>query len=207
MPTNNIQLPGYRQNEYLLILQPHEELRNKIVKIKEGFAKQYNDPLALKLKPHMALASFTAFSMMEEKIVQRLLAISMGIIPFKVELKDYAGFPSHTIYIKTATRTPLQHLIKEIKTAQRLLKTSSTTKPHFMEDPHIALSRKLKPWQYEQGWQEFSHRQFTGRFIADAMLLLKRPAGEKYAWQIVRRLEFLNQAVSIRQASLFAWPL
>jgi 2'-5' RNA ligase len=207
MLNHNIQLPGYKQNEYLLILQPHEELRNKIVRIKEEFARQYNDPLALKLKPHIALATFTSFSMMEEKIVHRLQAITMGITPFKVELKDYAGYPSHTILIKVATKTPIQQLLKEIKTTQRLLKTSGSTKPHFIDDPHIAIARKLKPWQYEKGWQEFSHRQFTGKFIADAMLLLKRPAGENFAWQIVKRLEFLNLAVSIRQASLFAWPL
>jgi hypothetical protein len=29
-----IQIPGYRYNEYLLILNPHEELRNKIMQVK-----------------------------------------------------------------------------------------------------------------------------------------------------------------------------
>jgi len=33
-----IQLPGYRYNEYLLVLNPHEELRNKIYTIKNEFA-------------------------------------------------------------------------------------------------------------------------------------------------------------------------
>ncbi len=32
---------GDRVNEYLLVLSPHEELRNKIIKVKEEFSKKY----------------------------------------------------------------------------------------------------------------------------------------------------------------------
>ena len=39
-------------------------------------------------------------------------------------------------------------------------------KPHFMNDPHLTVARKLLPWQYEKGWLDYSHRHFTGRFIA-----------------------------------------
>ena len=33
---------GYRQNEYLVILRPHEELRNKIMAAKEEFAEKFD---------------------------------------------------------------------------------------------------------------------------------------------------------------------
>ena len=83
-------------------------------------------------------------------------------------------------------------------------------KPHFMNDPYIMVARKLLPWQYEKGWADYSHRHFSGRFIADGMLLLKRkltlsPDGNisvgKY--QIVRRFEFMNLPVATRQGELF----
>jgi hypothetical protein len=61
----------------------------------------------------------------------------------------------------------------------------------------------LKPWQYEQGWLEYAHRQFTGRFIADGMLLLKREAGTKTGLQVVRRFEFQDLPVTTKQGSLF----
>jgi len=64
------------------------------------------------------------------------------------------------------------------------------------------VARKLLPWQYEKGWLEYSHRHFTGRFIADSMLLLKRRMGER-AYQIVQRLEFMNLPVSTKQGELF----
>ena len=199
---NHTTLPGYQQNEYLLVLKPHEELWNKITRVKEEFATKYNAPLANFLKPHIALATFTAWAMAEEKIVQRLQHIAMGITPIKVELNNYGSFPSHTIYINVTSKVPIQSLVKEVKEAQRLLKTTSEHKPHFIEEPHIAIARKLKPWQFEQGWLEYSHRRFTGRFIADSMLLLKRSANSK-AYQIVKRLEFQNLPVATKQASLF----
>jgi 2'-5' RNA ligase len=126
----------------------------------------------------------------------------MGITPFKVELNNYGSYPSHTILINITSKLPIQQLVKNIKEAQRLLKLNNEYKPHFIEEPHIAICRKLKPWQYEQGWLEYSNRQFTGRFIADHMLLIKRKVGDK-AYQITRRFEFQNLPVTTKQASLF----
>jgi 2'-5' RNA ligase len=196
-------LPQYPCFDYLLVLNPHEELRNRIRSIKKEFAEKYDAPMANYLKPYMALVSFRTIGMMEERLLQRLQVIAMGTSPFKVELSKYAAFPSHTIYIDVATKLPVQALVKELKQAQRMMKLSKDHKPHFMEEPHIAICRKLKPWQFEKGWLEYSHRSFTGRFVADSMLLLKRPADQIGAWQVAKRLEFMNLPVATKQGSLF----
>ena len=83
------------------------------------------------------------------------------------------------------------------------MKLNNENKPHFIEEPHLPIARKLKPWQYEQGLTEYANRQFTGRFIADGMLLLKRIAGQKTGYQIARRFEFQNLPVTTKQGSLF----
>ena len=199
----NFHMPGYRINEYLLVLTPPEDLWQKIVRIKGEFAEKYKVSSAKYLKPHIALVNFLTLDMMEEKIIQRLQSIAMGIAPFKIELKDYGSYPSHTIYVNVISKLPIQHIIRQLKEAQRLMKLNNENKPHFIEEPHIGIARKLKPWQYEQGWLEYSHRQFTGRFIADHMLLLKRRAGEKAAFQIAQRFEFQNLPVVTKQGSLF----
>jgi hypothetical protein len=93
--------------------------------------------------------------------------------------------------------------VKELKAAQRLMKVNIDNKPHFIDDPNISIALKLKPWQYEQGWLEFSHRHFTGSFIADSMFLIKRPVGENN-YQIVQRFEFMNLPVATKQGDLFA---
>ena len=189
-------------SEYLLIVSPHEELWNKIVKIKKEFHDAYKAPTALWGKPHITLVTFLQREMMEKKIVNSLKIVAMGYHPFKVELKDYGSFPSHTIYINVETQQTIKNLVKEIKPVQRLMKPDKEHKPHFIDDPHITIARKLLPWQYEQGWKEYNNKHFTGRFIADSMLLLKRREGDR-AYQIVERFEFMNLPVSIKQGELF----
>jgi 2'-5' RNA ligase len=199
----NFHMPGYRINEYLLVLNPPEDLWQKIMKIKEGFADKYKNDIARFTKPHITLINWVSLELMEERMMQRLQTIAMGITPFKVELKDYGSFPSHTIFINVVSKVPIQSLVREMKQAQKLMTLNKENKPHFIETPHLSICRKLKPWQYEEGWLEFSSRQFTGRFIADSMLLLKRQAGQKTKFQIARRLVFQNLPVTTKQGNLF----
>jgi hypothetical protein len=101
------------------------------------------------------------------------------------------------------SKIPVQNLVKEIRSeTQKMMKLNDEYKPHFMTEPYLTIARTLQPWQYEKGWLEYSNKHFTGRFIADAMLLLKRPFGEK-VYQIAERLEFQNLPVSTRQGDLF----
>ena len=196
--------PGYKIYEYLLVLNPHEALRDKIMQVKKYFFDTYKNPSAVYGKPHITLVNFVQYQMMEERLINRLQVISMGCPPVKIELKDYGSFPSHTIYINITSRVPIQNLVKNIRTeAQRLMKLNDDNKPHFIMEPHLAIARKLQPWQYEKGWLEFSNLHFTGRFIADAMLLLRRPVGEMN-YQIVQRFEFQNLPVATVQGNLFA---
>ena len=195
-------MPGYRLNEYMLVLSPHEELRKKIQGVKKEFAEKYKCPQAVWGKPHMMLARFTQYEMMEERITHRLKAIAMGFHPVKIEMKDFGSYPTHSIIINVISREPVKDLIREIRESQRLLKPDNDHKPYFTDDPHILVAGKLAPWQYENGWLEYAHRHFTGRFIASDMMLLKRRTGDK-AWQIVERLAFQNLPVSIKQGELF----
>jgi len=196
-------IPGYRVYEYLVVLNPHKELWEKIMKVKEEFAEEYKSDYARWGKPHVTLVNFVQYGLMEDRIVNRLNTIAMGQYPFKVELKDFGSFPSHTIYINVATKVPVQDLIKTIRAeTQRLMKLNEDNKPHFIMEPHITTARKLQPWQYEKGWLEYSNKNFTGRFIADGMLLLRRPVGEM-KYQIVKRFEFQNLPVVTKHGELF----
>jgi len=196
-------IPGYRVYEYLLVLSPHQELWQRILKVKNEFYETYKAASAKWGKPHLTLVNFVQYEMMEERIINRLKIIGMSYPPFKVELKDFGSFPSHTIYINVTSKIPIQNLVKEIRSeTQRLMKLDDDHKPHFIMEPHLTIARKLLPWQYEKGWLEYSNKHFTGRFIADAMLLLKRPVGEK-VYQIAQRFEFQNLPVSIKQGDLF----
>jgi 2'-5' RNA ligase len=196
-------MPGYRVCEYKIVLHPHADLRNKISEIRKDFNKEFNVTTPVSSKVDLVLARFKQIEMMESRIANTLNRIGLGYPPFKVELKDFGSFPSHTIFINVISKVPVQALIKQIRSeTQRLMKLNDDNKPYFDMEPYIIIGRKLVHWQYEQAWLAYSNKHFTGRFIADAMLLLKRQEGER-AWQIVQRFEFKNLPVNTKQGELF----
>jgi 2'-5' RNA ligase len=198
-----ITIPGYQIYECLLVLSPHEELRNKIMKVRQEFNDEYKVSAVLGGKPNIILANFLQYEMMEERLINRLKVVAMGFHPIKIELRDFGSFPSHTIYINIVSKIPVQTLVKEIRhETQRLMKLNDDNKPHFILEPHLTIARKLQPWQYEKGWLEYSNKNFTGRFIADGMLLLRRLLDEK-KYQVVQRFEFQNLPVTTKQGELF----
>ena len=196
-------IPGYRIYEYLLVLSPHKELWEKIMEVKAKFADDYKSDHARLARPQVLLANFVQYEMMQERLVNRLRIVAMGATPFKIELRDFGSFPSHTIYINVVTKLQVQSLVKAVRhEAQKLMKLNDDNKPHFILEPHLTIARKLQPWQYEKGWLEYSNKSFTGRFIADNMVLLRRPVGEM-KYQVVQKFEFQNMPVMTKQGELF----
>src|SRR3982751_4762666 len=131
-------MPGYRYCDYLLVLSPHEDLRNKIMKIKKEFNENYNIAIPINGKPHITLATWKVLQMMEDKIINRLKVAAMGMPPFKVHLKDYGSFPSHTIFINVTSKLPIQNLVKEIRKSRKLMK-SPEFDPYFTDDPRLVI--------------------------------------------------------------------
>jgi 2'-5' RNA ligase len=127
--------------------------------------------------------------------------VGMAIPPFKVDLKDFGSFPSHTIFINVAAKAAIKMLVKSIKAAQSLLKTGNE-KPYFIEEAYVPVARRLLPWQYEKAWIEYSNSHFKGGFIARNMLLLRRSEGMK-SFQPVHKFEFMNLPVVTTQGQLF----
>jgi 2'-5' RNA ligase len=197
-----INIPGYGVYQYLLVMNPHEELRNQVLAVKKEFAEKYKAPSALHTRPDVPLVSFFAYQMTQERIVSRIGNIARGISPFKVELNGFGSFPTHTIYMNVTSKLPVQGLIKELQSATALITLNKEHKPLFMEAFHVTVCRKLKPWQFEQAWLEYAHRHFSGRFIADSLLLLRRSVNEK-TYQLIMRFEFQNLSVGIKQGNLF----
>jgi 2'-5' RNA ligase len=202
MEQTALKLPGYAMYEYLLVLEPHEELKDRIKSVKEEFANTYSHPMARWTQPHVTLINFIQYAMMEQRIINKFKLIAMGLPAIKVELKDFGSFPSHTIYINITSKVPIVNMVKALRQAQALLKINNDNKPHFITEPHLTIARKLQPWQYEKGWLEYEHKHFTGRFIANQILLLKRRVGDK-KYQVAGRFMLENLPVVTTQGQLF----
>lgn len=203
MEKNIQQLPGYKVNEYKLILVPNEDLVRHIQEVRKVFTDKFSIENPSTSIPQLLLASFKQIQAAEERIKNRLHIVAMANPAFKVELKDFGSFPSHTIFINVTSKVPIGNLVKKVKTdTQRLMKLDADKKPFFPTDSHITIGMKLKPWQYEKAWLEYFHKHFTGRFIANHMLLLNRREGE-FKYKIVESFKFENMPVDIKQGELF----
>lgn len=195
------QLPGNRLYEYLLVIDPHEELRHKIEKCRLLLTEKYHLLQPQAGRPNVSLVRFTAIKMTEEKIIRRLQLIAMEEKPFVIELQDYGSYPMHAIFIRIANQPRVLQLIKNLKQARRLMKATGDD-PHFLLDPNMALAGRIPKEKYLEAMKEYLHKKFTGRFLADSFLLLKRCKNEK-KYQIVKRFEFQCLPVSAAQGVLF----
>jgi 2'-5' RNA ligase len=203
MDKNIQQLPGYQVNEYKLILVPHEALAKHIQDVRKVFTDKFSIENPSSSIPQVLLASFKQIHAAEERILNRLRIVAMANPAFKVELKDFGSFPSHTIFINVTSKVPIGNLIKKVKSdVQRLMKLDADNKPYFPTDSHINIALKLKPWQYENAWLEYEKKHFTGRFIADHMVLLRRREGE-FKYKVIESFKFENMPVEVKQGELF----
>jgi 2'-5' RNA ligase len=191
-------LPGYRVYEYMLIINPHDALQEKIKGVRVEFEKDFKIEHKMGGRPNVGLVQWMQYEMIEKRIVERLKLLGLGFPPFKIELNGFGSYPSHSIFIKMVSPEAVKKLIRQIREqTQSLMKLNKETKPHFFDESNIGIGRKLVPWQYEKSWLEYSRKHFTGRFIADGMLLLKR-SGKASPWQIVQRFEFANLPVNVQ---------
>lgn len=197
-------------NEYLLVIKPNINISEKVLQVKEAFFKKFKVVSAKGSSPHITLVNFSQFKMIENRLFNRLNTIAMGYHPFTISLKNYGSFPSHTLFIYIESKQQVRNLIRELSTARQLMTLNKEKKPHFMDDPHLPIARQLLPWQYEQSWKEYSHKHFTGHFIAENMVLLRRPLaiGEdgnivRGTYQKVMQFKFMNLPVGTKQGELF----
>ena len=196
-------LSSYATAQYLLVLEPHEHIRNEISSLKKKFAEKFGCTAAVIGKPNITLVRFEQYEMMEPRILRRLQSLTAEQNSFVVELHDFGSFPSHSIFINVTTQSQIIELVKSLRPIQHLFKIDKERKPHFITDPNINIARKLLPWQYEKGWLEMSHTHFSGRFMVDHLLLLRKREGEK-TFETVRKFKLLNERVEIVQSELFS---
>lgn len=196
-----VRSPGYAEAEYLLAILPDEDLYEKVMLEKNNFAEKYNAAAASFGKPNIVLTRFTQVQMAEERIIRQLKAIAQRCAPVKIELRNFGSLPTHSIFINLAGKVPVQQVVKQLKSAQRLMRYQEHT-PHFITEPQMTIARKLNAKQYESAWNEYARQTFSGRFMAERLVLLKRPTGLR-SFQQLESFDFADKPVKTAQGNLF----
>ena len=195
------QMPGYRVHEYRLVVPLSESLQEKVQAIRKALHERHGVSFPFELKPSLTILRCHAFERMEARLMEKFQETAFSIKPFKVELKDFSAYPSHTIYIEVPTRDPFNELAKSLKKSKWLMNIPDH-EPHFINEPHLIMAQRLKPMQFIKMWLECEHSSFTGKYLADAMLLLRRTQNNQ-RYEVVRRMEFMNLPMNVKQGQLF----
>ena len=195
------QMPGYRIHEYRLVVPLSESLQDRVSTLRKSLHEKHHITSTFELKPSLTVLRCHAFERMEARLTERFQEVAMGHNPFKVELKGFAAYPSHTVYIDVPTRAPFHELVKSLKKAKWLMNIPGH-EPHFIPEPHLLVAQRLKPMQFIRMWMELETSQFNGKFLADSVLLLRRSEVSK-RYEVVRRMEFMSLPLNVKQGELF----
>lgn len=197
-----LELPGSAIAEYLLVVQPHEDLSNRIMQEKQAFATTFDCSTAVFGQPQIVIAKIVQRIWSEPNWLRRIARTLSETSPFTITLENYGSFPSHSIYLQVKTKTAIVSLVKALRQHGKYLYYDAAYKPHFITEPHLTIARKLLPGQYEKAWQAYRHQFFSGMFLAKEVLLLRRRLSEKH-YQIMERFSLEGKRQEVVQGGLF----
>ncbi|HVK96564.1 MAG TPA: 2'-5' RNA ligase family protein [Flavisolibacter sp.] len=200
---SNIQQKAvYSIHEYRLVVPIAQEMVNTIKMLRKTLHAKSGVVLPFQLQPSLTLLRFHAFEQMEAKVMEVIQRSVLETKPFLVELENFAAYPSHTIYINVRTRSPFNELCKSLKKWKRHFNIPQH-EPHFINEPHLILAQMLQQKQFSSMWRICENSEFTGKFIADHLMLYKRGAANK-RYEVFRRMDFMQLPMNLKQSTLFS---
>lgn len=198
---NTLHQPGYRIHEYGLVIPLPEALQAKITALRKSLYEKHGVPLTADIKPALTVLKGFAYERLEQRLTDRLQETVMGLHPFPITLQGFVAHGSQHIGIGLDAH-PVAEVVKELKQTRWLMAVPQA-EPQYFAQPQLLLAQNLKPMKFISMWMDCEHRQFNGRFVADALLLLRRsPISNRF--EVVRRLEAMSRGMAVKQGELFA---
>jgi len=164
---------------YFVAILPPDEISAEIDEIRKQCSVDHKVYSALKPPVHITLAApFKLNSQFEPKLLSSLEMVR-NFSAFDQELKNFDGFPSHTVYINALKNPGIITLFKIIKNA--LKPYSNDTKGPIR--PHITIAYRDVGSAYPDIMEEYKKRKYKAQFTVDKFSLLKHD-GKK--WNIFK---------------------
>lgn len=160
--------------EYLLIVSPDKSVYDKVMEEKQFFSRKYNQPVAIKTKPHITISNFLAWENMEDAIIRWLQRIVKEQKSFPVTLNNYSGFPAHTVFLRVQEPAPFKELAARVKAIAPYIKESNCPPAKFLSYPHVSIARRLPSPVYEDAIRDYAEKEFHASFNLTELVLLRR---------------------------------
>lgn len=193
--------PMYPVHQYMVIIRPAENIMNRIKTMRQDWKTQFQLQPSQLQGGFFLLARFSQFAMLEQRVKDKIKMIAMEAAPFRVQLKDYTGIPDHSIGTGVVNPAGFKAIVKMLRREQRILKGGGEN-PFFNDHPGLWIATRLQQKQYHEIFNRYKSRHFTGAFIAENMMLLRKAAGQKQ-WTVLENMPLQNLPVFSQQGMLF----
>ncbi|HEY6902026.1 MAG TPA: 2'-5' RNA ligase family protein [Puia sp.] len=163
-----------RRAEYLLVIYPYGEVKDKLLEEQEQFSTDYGLPAAVRNKPHITVAAFQAGEPMEDTLIRWIQRICNRYRSFDVSLNNYSGFPPHTIYLRVQDPQPFRELMQQLRAIDDFIRSSGCPPVNLINRPYLSIAGGLTEQVYNKAMPEYSRRTFHDTFHVEELVLLKR---------------------------------
>jgi 2'-5' RNA ligase len=174
------------QAEYLLVVYPLGDLRDRLLEEQQQFSVYYGldrvdggVQTMARNKPHITLAAFRADEGVEDTLIRWIQRICNQQKTFEVALNNYSGIPPHTIYLRVMDPQPFRELMTQLRAIDDFVRPSGRSAPSgglvsLNNRPYLSIAGGLTERVYNNAMPDYSRKTFHGIFRVDELVLLKR---------------------------------
>jgi hypothetical protein len=163
-----------RRVEYLLVIYPDGDLRDKLLDEQQQFSIDYGLPACVRNKPHITVGSFQAGEAMEGTLIRWIQRICSLHKIFEVTLNNYSGFPPHTIYLRVQDPKPFVQLAEQLGAIDDFIRSSGWPPAELNSRPYLSIAGSLTEYVYSKAMPDYSRKDFHDSFRVSELVLLKR---------------------------------
>jgi hypothetical protein len=180
-------LEASRRAEYLLVIYPYGDLKDKLLEAQQQFSADYGLQVTVRNRPHITVAAFQAGEPMEETLIRWIQRICNRYSSFDLTLNNYSGFPPHitrppesvqritgTIYLRVQDLQPFQELVRQLRSIDDFIRSCGCPPVNLINRPYLSIAGGLTEQVYNKAMPEYSRRDFHESFHVDQLVLLKR---------------------------------
>jgi hypothetical protein len=166
-----------RLHDYLLVVQPGDDVIEKILEEEQFFCEQYNHIHSSQFEPHIIIAHFLVKEVMEPTLVRWIQNICRLQNGFVVTLNNFGGFPPHAIYLRVQEPKPLIKLATAMKMIDSFIQSNDCPPIQITSRPHLAIAGNLPEHVYNKAIGDYAGKSFNASFGVDKLVLLKGKNG------------------------------
>lgn len=171
---------NYELWEYLLIVQPCQEVSEKILGEKRSFENNYEQIEATNFNNYITIASFLAKEAMEQTFIRWMQNICNLQKCFTVTLNNYSGLPSSGLYLRIQDQEPFKKLANELKILDGFMQSNECPPLALVSSFQMSFVTGLSYYNFETAIKEYAQKTFHESFIVDKLVLMKRNAYGNY---------------------------